>query len=105
MSGPQGYTKKQSRLARQKVDASDVSMTAVLSAAGSETLELGIVAQKVTLTTTGSLAASASFSIDGVNYFGSTAISSTPVSVSTHLMKSVKITWTSGSGQAVVAAV
>jgi len=105
MSGAQGYTKKQSRLQRQKVDASDISMTAVLSAAGSETLELGMVAQKVTITTTGTLAASASFSIDGVNYFGSTAISSAPVTYSTNLVKSVKITWTSGSGTAVVAAV
>jgi hypothetical protein len=105
MSGPQGYTKKQSRLQRQKVDASDIAQTATLSAAGSETLELGMVAQKLTLSTTGTLAASASFTIDGVNFFGSMAISSTPASYSTNLVKSVKITWTSGSGTAVVAAV
>jgi ligand-binding sensor domain-containing protein len=105
MSGPQGYTKKQSRLQRQKVDASDISMTASMTSAGSETLELGMVAQKLTLSTTGGLVASASFTIDGVNFFGTMTINSTPASYSTNLVKSVKITWTSGAGIAVVAAV
>lgn len=105
MSQPQGYTKKQSQLARQKQDNSAIVQSDILSAAGSQILELGIVAQKVTLTTTGGLSATATFTIDGTNWFGSTAISSTPVSYSTHNVKSVQITWVSGSGQAVVAAV
>lgn len=106
MSGPQGYTKKQSQLARQKLDGTALLQTAILSSTNTtETLDLGMVAQKLTLTTTGGMAATAAFSTDGVNFSSPQAISATPLTYSTNLVKIVKIAWTSGTGTAVVAAV
>lgn len=104
MAGPY-VNKKQSDLARQRINASDSLATDSMSAAGSQILELGMVAQKVTVTTTGSLSATVDFSIDGVNFFGSFTASSTPTTYSTNLVKLVRVTWISGSGTAVVAAV
>ena len=105
-SAPQGYVKKQSQLARQNINGTALLQTAQLTSSNtSEIIDLGMVAQKLTITTTNGLAATASYSIDGVNFTTPGAISSTPVSYSTNLVKVIKITWTSGSGTAVVAAV
>jgi len=97
--------KKQSDLARQRVNDSDSLATDPMSATGNQILELGIVAQKVTVTTTGTLSATVDFSIDGQNFYGSFTASSTPTTYSTNLVKLVRVTWISGSGTAVAAAV
>jgi hypothetical protein len=107
MSGPQGYTKKQSRFARQLTKNSDLAQTSALDTVSNTTeiVELSIVAQKVTVSTTNGMAGTVAFSMDGENYTTPVAISSTPLTYSTNLVTLVKIVCTSGAGTAVVAAV
>lgn len=106
MSAPQGYRKKQSRLQRQKQDNSDRAATEILDSVTNttEVVELGIVAQKVSVSALGGMTATAAFSMDGTNYSAPQAISATPITYSTNLVTSVKIVCSAGTGQAVVVA-
>lgn len=67
-------------------------------------ISLGFASEKVSFQATGNLAGTIEFSINGKDFFGSAAISTTPSSYSTHNVSSVKITRTSGSGKLAIAA-
>lgn len=97
--------KKKARKTLEPVVVSDLQSTGVLSAAGSEVIQLNCVASKVSFQGSGNLTGTVEFSLDGVNYKDSTAIpaSNAMGSYATHLVKSVKVTWASGSGKVVVA--
>lgn len=97
--------KKKARKVLAPLVVSDIQSTAVLSATGSEIIELNCVGSKVSFQGTGNLTGTVEFSLDGINYKDSTAIPASNAlgSYATHLVKSVKITWASGSGRVVVA--
>jgi hypothetical protein len=107
MAAPQGLQKKQSRLARQKQDSSDRVQTAQLDSVTTTTeiVELGIVAQKVSVAAPSAMTATAAFSMDGVNYSAPQALSTTPITYSTSLVTSVKIVCSVGTGKATIVAV
>lgn len=67
-------------------------------------ISLGFASEKVSFQATGDLAGTIEFSINGKDYFGSAAISTTPGSYSTHNVTSVRVTRTSGSGKLAIAA-
>ena len=105
MAAPQGYTKKETRKAREKVSASDMVATAILDGSTPElTVEIcqfGVVAEKVTFQANSTLAGTIEFTANGTDWYGSTAIagSNAPVSYSTHLAKAARVTRSAGSGQ------
>lgn len=94
-------SKQQARKVRQPVLVGDHNVSAELSAsATSETILLSSIAEKVTVQSSGNLAGNVEFSVNGVDFFGSTAFTAnTPVTYSTHLVRVIKITWTSGTGR------
>jgi hypothetical protein len=93
-------TKEQARKVRQAVNASDVSLSIPLDASTTvDTRILSIVAEKISWQSDGNLAGTIEFSADGVNFGNSTAIAAnTLASFSTHLVRAVKITRSSGAG-------
>jgi len=97
--------KKKARKTLAPLVVSDIQSTATLSAAGNEVIELNCVGSKVSFQGTGTLTGTVEFSLDGINYKDSTAIPASNAlgSYATHLVKSVKVTWASGSGRVVVA--
>lgn len=105
MAAPRGYTKKEIRKAREKVNAADQVQTEVLDgstpALTVEIVQFGVVAEKVTFQGTGTLAGTIEFTADGTHWYSSTAIagSNAPTTYSTHLAKAARVTRTSGTGQ------
>lgn len=108
-TSPRGATRRQALQQFQNpVTTSDSKVTAVLDSTNTtETVQLAIQASKVSFQADGTLAGSVSFSIDGVNFVDPTTIglSNAIVTYSTNVVKLVKVTWTSGSGQLHIAAV
>lgn len=94
-------TKIQARKVRQPVLIGDLNVSGTLDATTTvEILELSSVAEKVTVQSDGTLAGNVEFSINGLNFFGSTAFVATiPVTYSSNLVRLVKITRTSGTGK------
>ena len=94
-------TKAQARKVRQPVLSGEILLSVALSASPSvEIIELGNVASKITVQSSGDLAGTVEFSVDGVTFASSTAFTATTlVSFSTHLIRVVKITRVSGSGK------
>jgi hypothetical protein len=94
-------TKIQARKVRQPVLIGDLAISKELNGAGqTDIVELSSVAEKVTVQSDGTLAGTVSFSINGVDFFGSTAFTATtPLTYSTNLVRIVKVAWTSGSGK------
>ena len=101
-----GYTKKQSRQARQPVLVGDSQVTGTLTTGQSEIVTLSVVAEKVSFQASGSLAGTVEFSLDGVNFKNSTAIgaSNAIVTYSTSLCKVLKVTASGGSGKLAILA-
>lgn len=95
------FNKKQLSGVRQKVDSSNRLVTDVLDATTtSEIIKLGQVAEKVSFQSDGDLAGNVSFSINGKDFFSSTAFTATtPGSYSTHSVLHVKVDRTGGSGK------
>jgi hypothetical protein len=107
MSDPRGYEKKQSTKARQPVFIGDKQVTVDLDGTTTtETLQLGMVAEKVTVQSTGTLAGNIEVSANGINFVSAgTFAAGTPVTYTSHLCVAVRITRTSGAGKASVLAV
>jgi len=100
-------SKKKSTGVRQRVFAGDKQPTQVLDATTTtETLELGMVAQKITVQSTGTLAGDVLVSANGTNFVSAGSFTAGALfSYNTHSCVAVRINRTSGSGVAVVLAV
>lgn len=107
MSQPRGYVKKESTKARQRVFTGDKQVTNDLDATTTtETIQLGMVAEKITVQSTGTLAGNIEVSANGVNFVSAGSFTAgVPTTYSTHLCVAVRITRTSGTGKASVLAI
>lgn len=107
MSQPRGYVKKESTKARQRVFTGDKQVTNDLSATSTtEIIKLGMVAQKITVQSTGTLAGTIEVSANGTDFISAGSFTATtPVSYTSNLCVAVRITRTGGSGKASVLAV
>lgn len=107
MSQPRGYVKKESTKARQRVFTGDKQVTGELDATTTtETLQLGMVAEKITVQSTGTLAGNIEVSANGTNFVSAGAFTAgVPVTYSAHLCVAVRITRTGGTGKASVLAI
>lgn len=94
-------TKIQARKVRQPVLIGDLAISKILDGTTTtETIQLSSVAEKVTVQSDGTLAGNVEFSVNGVDFFGSTAFTATvPATYSTNLVKVLKVTRTGGSGK------
>jgi hypothetical protein len=71
-----------------------------------ETVQLGVVAQKITVQGTGTLAGNIEVSANGTDFVSAGAFTTAALTTySTHLCVAVKITRTGGTGQASILAV
>lgn len=95
---------KDAKQKRQPVSITDIQSFS-FSAAGTQTIELSIVAEKVSFQQEGTLVGTVEFSLTGVTHAGSTAIPAqgTISNYTASLAKSVKITIASGAGRLVIA--
>lgn len=95
----------QASKARQRTSNGDIQDATLDATNTTADLILGITAEKVTYTMNGTLTGNISFSINGKDFYSSTALAATgvPTTYNTHLVKVVRITRTAGSGQVVVA--
>lgn len=104
-------SKVQARKVRQPVVVSDHAVTTVLDATNTtEIITLSIVAEKITVQSTGTLAGDVTVSVDGVNFetgvsFVANTMANHGFNGTVHLIRVVKITRTSGSGQLHIVAV
>ena len=100
-------SKKKSTQIRQRVFAGDKQPTQLLDATNTtETLELGMVAEKITIQSTGTLAGDILVSANGTNFVSVGSFSAGALfSYSTHSCVAVRINRTAGSGLAIVLAV
>lgn len=104
---PRGLLKKQSTRARQRVMAGDKLVTGTLDGTTTtETVQLGMVAQKITVQGKGTLAGNVEVSANGTDFVSAGSFTvAAPVSYSTHLCVAVRITRTGGTGEASILAV
>ena len=102
-----GYNKKESTRARQRVMAGDKAVTSILDVTTTtETIQLGMVAQKISVQGTGSLAGNIEVSANGTDFVSAgTFAVSTIASYNTHSCVAVRITRTAGTGKASILAV
>lgn len=105
-----GYSKKDIQRAKQQVSVGAGLCTKVLDGATPETtveiIQFGGAMSKVTFQGSGNLAGTVEFSVNGANWFSSTAIagSNAPTTFSTHNFNSIKVTRSGGTGTLSVAA-
>ena len=87
-------SKVQARRVRQPVLIGDLAISITLDGTTTtDTIELSSVAEKVTVQSDGTLAGNVEFSVNGVNFFGSTAFTATvPATYSTNLVRVIKVT-------------
>ncbi len=104
---PRGLLKKQSTRARQRVMAGDKLLTQELDGTTTtETIQLGMVAQKITVQGTGTLAGNIEVSANGTDFVSAGAFTVAALtSYSTHNCVAVRITRTGGTGKASILAV
>jgi hypothetical protein len=100
-------SKKKSTRVRQRVLTGDKQPTQLLDATNTtETLELGMVAQKITVQSIGTLAGDVLISANGTNFVSAGSFTAGALfSYNTHSCVAVRINRTGGSGVAVVLAV
>lgn len=100
------FNLKERTLSRQKVDISSRFASEYLDASTTqEIVKLGISAAKVSFQSTDTLAGTISFSINGADFFDSTAFAAkTPGSYTTHNVTLIKIIRTGGAGRMMIAA-
>ena len=106
MTDPRGYTRKQTERVKQNVKEGSVLTTVELDATTtSEIIKLGIPVSKVSYCSTGTLAGTITFSVDGENFVDSDAfVANVPESYATHNVIAVTVTRTGGAGKLVIAA-
>lgn len=98
-------TKAQARKVRQPTLPGDMEITDTMSATGTQIIELSAVAEKVTFQSSGNLAYSYEVSANGQNWSTPAAVAANVLAThSAHLVKVVRITWTSGSGKVTILA-
>lgn len=99
--------KSQSRKLRQSNNNGDSQIsTSMASSADNQDISLSIVAQKVTVQCSSTLVVAVSVSANGKDFLSAgSATAAAPASYSTHNVAVVRLTYTSGSGQASVLAV
>lgn len=104
---PRGYVKKQSTQARQRIMTGDKIVTGTLNETTTvETVQLGMVAQKMTVQSTDTLAGDVEVSANGIDFVSAGSfIANTPLTYSTNLFVAVKVTRTGGSGKLSILAV
>ncbi len=102
-----GYNKKESTRARQRVMAGDKIVTGILDGTTTtETIQLGMIAQKITVQGTGTLVGNFEVSANGTDFIAGGAFTVVGLaSYSTHNCVAVRITRTGGTGKASVLAV
>jgi hypothetical protein len=95
------FPKKDSIRLRQSTDTTDRRLTGTLDGTTTtETVFLSVVAEKVTVQSTDTLAGDVTFSCNGVDFFvGVSFVANTPISYSTHNVIAVRATRTGGSGK------
>jgi hypothetical protein len=101
------YSKLQANKVRQQVRNDEMQVTSTLDGTTtSQVLSLSLVAQKVSIQASGTLAGTIEVSLDGVQWTNSTAIGAVGVIVtySTSLVRHVKVLRSGGSGTLTVAA-
>jgi hypothetical protein len=102
------YSKKDVQRAKQAVAVGVGISTSTLDATTTvEILQFGGAMSKVTFQGSGNLVGTVEFSVNGINWFSSTAIAAAnaPTTFSTHNFNSMRVTRTSGTGTVAVAAV
>lgn len=101
------YSKKDVQRAHQDVSTGVGLCTGTLDGTTTtEILQLGGAMSRVTFQGTGNLQGTVEFSVNGTNWFSSTAIAAAnaPTTYSTHNFNSMKVTRTTGSGKLAIAA-
>lgn len=101
----EGLKKRDIQRNVQKVHLGSSVSSDVLSAAGTVRIELGFPAEKLTIVTTGNLAANVTPKLGAAN--SNTAIAATTTistTTTSHMFCAVEIAWTSGSGQVLILA-
>jgi hypothetical protein len=101
------YSKLQANKVRQQVRNDEMQVTGTLDGTTtSQILTLSLVAQKISLQASGSLAGTFEVSLDGSQWANSTAIGAVGaiVTYSTSLVKHIRVTRSGGSGTLTVAA-
>jgi len=106
MTDPRGYTRKQIERVKQVVkEGTSLSTIELDATTTTETIKFGIPVSKVSYCSSGGLAGTIIFSVDGVAFVDSTVFASgTPGSYNTHNVIAIKVTRTAGTGKLVVAA-
>ncbi len=100
------YSKQDVQRVRQPVRTADKLATGVLDASATVSiLTIGSVSEKVTFQASGDLAGTVEFSVNGTNWFGSTAIpgANAPASYNTHNVCAIKVTRSGGTGKVFLA--
>ena len=101
-------TKAKARSVKHAVLSGDEQATVTIdgSTVSVALIELTGPSQKVSVQGSGTLAYTVDYSINGINFFGSQAVSATsPYTYSTHNVAVIRITWTSGTGRVTVLSV
>lgn len=101
------YSKKDVQRAKQAVSVGVGLSTGTLDAVTTvEVLQFGGAMAKVTFQGAGTLAGTVEFSVNGTNWFSSTAIAgaNAPTTFSTHNFNSMRVTRTAGTGTLSIAA-
>jgi hypothetical protein len=93
---------------RQKViTGTEVATVALSVSITVDVIKFGTPVSKISYQATGDLAGTIEFTIDGVDFFGSSALPAmnAPATYTAHAVTAVRITRTSGSGKLYIAAV
>lgn len=106
MAAQKGYTKKDVQQVRQNIASGQREYTEELSASVTvEVLKMAGGMSRVTVQSTGDLAGTVEFSVNGQDFFGSTAFTAnTPVTYSAHNFNAIRVTRTGGTGRLAIAA-
>ena len=100
-----GYSKKDVRTLDNTSGNTKLTSIKLDGTTTEEVIVLGEVASKITLQASGSLTVNATFSLNGVDYFDTTAVSTTPATYTTHAVTHIKLTRTASEGLVYIAAV
>ncbi len=102
------YSRKQVQALNQKIITGVSLSTAELNASNpEEIIRFGGALERVTFQGTDSLAGTVEFTVNGTNWFSSTAIAAAnaPTTYTTHNFVAMRVTRTAGSGKLTIAAV
>lgn len=101
----EGYKKKDIQRAIQKVHQGTAISSDDMSAAGTQRVEIGFPAEKITMVTTGNLVASVTPKIGAGNANAAIVANGTAATTTSgNMFAAVEIAWTSGSGRVIILA-